>query len=793
MKRQSIYCPFLSISQVLARYLEIDFSEAYKGTVLSLLPDQKFYTLGFLIQLLVQVLKTQKGDRCSENEGILKCSKECVKLSEYDACVKSINCKFCEAYKMHGIYGRCEEELNCLLCNMGSDKCIHCHAVKIDKNTIRIKRNNRNINCLKCSTKVNCKECAILRDRHWALSEAMIDSSRLLDVKGYNINETKVKLKEILSYEQSNLKSLPILFFDECQRDKSDKHFVEKYRFLRRLTRQCGFISIFMGTNASLANFVGIDQAGSSRTDKVTPWCYILHRLPAVAKEYLKREINTCFASLFCEKSLLAKDLIKPYLDVLVSIMSRERPLFCNLCFEFLKSVKSLQFIQSIEFNPLVHFQKMIDIVFVEFNLRKQAFVGFKDADFNLYNFANISLMSPEFWVHNTDFIKKEIIDDNSSVEAGKSPYFSRLSQEEASNAIHRHIAYLHVPSAISLAIPSFPFFGVAIGNKGELPIIGRTSNMPASCEYSMAEFKRESIFAVFKHETIGELAFVNKNSLKTIFSRLGCQLGDSSGKQHHRISTFCALKQSFIGQFKLNFIAIKNSANWAFFELAAPIAALLATHCNDIKGIAFENWLAYFCNELKSNSNFTNAFTEEQPYALLKIYGIQDNVWNSVKDINIPYCSASIKAPWDNKFAVYLSSIGGNLGVVHSDLKNAQRDFYIERFNTNNSVISGECKFRTDRLSKTDILEVIKKLSKFDSLINIIVTNNSSFLNCAWDFDLNKEFGNEIADCNIKLYYIDICASENPCLVYLSQFIKHTSSIWKCFIIVKMESLSAD
>jgi hypothetical protein len=111
-----------------------------------------------------------------------------------------------------------------------------------------------------------------------------------------------------------------------------------------------------------------------------------------------------------------------------------------------------------------------------------------------------------------------------------------------------------------------------------------------------------------------------------------------------------------------------------------------------------------------------------------LKISNCDKECKNIILNTELPFCSPTINADWPEEFARYLNQNGGNLGVLNSCLGNEPRDFYIKQsFTTTTDIISGECKYREKGLDYLTILDIIAKLSKFDSKLNLIVTNKLS------------------------------------------------------------------
>ena len=152
----------------------------------------------------------------------------------------------------------------------------------------------------------------------------------------------------------------------------------------RRAIRLMGLIPIFMGTNLNLANFIDIDSAYDFRIEicdeeKDIPWCFLGQKLSATSSEYVENKKKECESIAIEKKAFIEMILIK------------ERPLFVTLIRNF-KNNKEKDEIQII---------KVISRdIMNEYRSRKRYMINFKtNEECRTYNFCNLLLITPEFWV----------------------------------------------------------------------------------------------------------------------------------------------------------------------------------------------------------------------------------------------------------------------------------------------------------------------------------------------------------------------------------------------------------
>lgn len=262
-----------------------------------------------------------------------------------------------------------------------------------------------------------------------------------------------------------------------------------------------------MGTNAKMSNFISADSREGSRFGSNTPWCYIVHRLSPVSREYVVAYIDK-IQKFVAQHSLDKKyDYIRTMqklLKVAPDILKNERPLFVQDFLNFMHS--HLEYLSKPDSpRPSSSFLECLEDcfgdVFTNFTQRKRIFATFDDATCKTFSFANLQLTSPEYWKDNIH--EKEL---------------------ERNAGIHGHIAYLYVPPILhireTVANPDqnpkqsgndaierrLNFFGICLQAVGGniFEIINELSGK----KYQKLEFKREQVFRPFIHEPIGELAF---------------------------------------------------------------------------------------------------------------------------------------------------------------------------------------------------------------------------------------------------------------------------------------------
>lgn len=143
---------------------------------------------------------------------------------------------------------------------------------------------------------------------------------------------------------KNNLSFLPLVFLDESQKTKNI-HFMRDYKTMRKIIRNIGLIPVFMGTNASLINFISKDSAGGSRTGDETSWSYLVYKLTNPLSSFILKEKNQILEAIKkCKikktniKSCIndPKKQFKDFVEQVTNLLKYERQFFCNIVFEYL-------------------------------------------------------------------------------------------------------------------------------------------------------------------------------------------------------------------------------------------------------------------------------------------------------------------------------------------------------------------------------------------------------------------------------------------------------------------------
>ena len=154
------------------------------------------------------------------------------------------------------------------------------------------------------------------------------------------------------------------------------------------------------------------------------------------------------------------------------------------------------------------------------------------------------------------------------------------------------------------------------------------------------------------------------------------------------------------------------------------------------------------------------------------------DEKWKEYSRRTIPTCGASVSAVWNKTLGNYIIECGGCIGKISGFLKNDSRDFYIERYESNEKILTGECKCYSEGVGIEKIQEAITQLCKYDTELNLIIVNRLKDIR-NWKNVLKMEY-----DENEKS---EIYVLED------GKEIKHCCSIGikkKMFLIIDIESL---
>ncbi len=516
------------------------------------------------------------------------------------------------------------------------------------------------------------------------------------------------------------------------QRKRNDEYFIKMYVYVRRCIRDMELISIFMGTNAIMTNFINKDQAISSRgeinEDKIDiPWCFVIHKLTAVDKEIIEELKKETIKSINEEKE---KEKISRFIEIISESIVNERPLFVKFIFETIK--------QSIE-NKVYEVREIIENItkniYEEYMGRKKMTQGFMvEEDFISHNFSNLTLLTPEFWRENLNEESRD-----------------RDMRLEKTQGINNHIASLYVPEEVRNIMKEneeeMNYFGVTI-NMTQLDFSGTKFRDDRGFIGSI-EFQREQTFNSFKNETFGQLSFIGKSNYNKIFLQRVINKNIKMGRK----STFNAGNEIY-EKYKVE--TIDKSNRWNLFEISMTISGLIASHSNGLLGSKFEDWLSNFIREINSNKRYNEKLPKIK-------FPERDVYWDKNKNRIIPMCGSSVSSPWNEKLGRYLKEeCKYNIGTIYGCLGKESRDFYIEEYGTKEIQLIGECKHYEKGVGVSEIKEIINKMKEYKAGINLIIVKQIS---CRID-KIKREIENTwlyILEDNQNEYEIkEICKSKN-------------------------------
>lgn len=473
-----------------------------------------------------------------------------------------------------------------------------------------------------------------------------------------------------------------MIFLDECTKSYDQFDSIGLYKYVRRALRGLGLVGVFMGTNAKINNFVCRGSTSGSRGDDKRIWSYVVHRLAAVPLSYIEeRKANALrmIAQVVDGSELAAA---KRFIEQVYHAVRDEKPWFCHLIFDFFENTATLSAILRNShgvFDALGCLQECIESVFVTFKIRKRVGINAQPNHDKDYSFANLQMLSPEYF------------DD------AKSGF-------EVNGGIHSHIAFLHVHECICHPmVTRISYFGTKLhGNE----IIYVTNSTNKNVRFTILQR-----FNPFRMEPIGQLLFVSREGV-------GCLFIKTSNSQVQRLST-----RRFVDRLRDSFLARTNtivtSMRWSTFELVTGISALIATFGNGLRGIGFREWLKVFLSELHAD----RAMREIDFDCRVDGGTSFGKAFARHLDTIIPFCAPSLKAGWPGEFGKYLwDECGAVIGTVEADLKNASRDFFIQRLGDGEVVLSGECKSHTKPVTWGGLVNAVETLHGFGTGLNLIV-----------------------------------------------------------------------
>lgn len=451
-------------------------------------------------------------------------------------------------------------------------------------------------------------------EESWLVTELRING----EIHKMSIVEATKKIKDIFKDKQ-----MPVIIFDECQRDSSDNQFLLSYLYVRRCIKSMGLISIFMGTNANLSNYVNSSKAIGSREGDIgenidVPWCFLVYKLSPTSKEYINmmnKKVNKVAGKCVKKES---RDSINKMIKFVTGSLKKERPLFAKLIYENI-----ITNIENGVIKPIEIIEKTIESIVNIFMSRKKFLMDFREEKTVLnYNFSNLSLISPE------------LNEEENKVKRIKNRQIDKAS------GVHNHIAYLYVPENIKKIGKNY--FGLSIGDTSDLYFSGiRDENNKE------INFRGEQEFLCFSEEPFSQMGFLRKDNNRRIFLKY---TGD---KKVNRISTYNMMNLLFNENAINRIKKIDEASHWMLFEISVSIAALIATHYNGFEGTKFDEWFTHFLKEL--NSEYPETIEIEWLDEL-----------SIIRDIKIPLCAPSLSADWNTELKDYLiEECNANVGIL--------------------------------------------------------------------------------------------------------------------------------
>ena len=539
-------------------------------------------------------------------------------------------------------------------------------------------------------------------DEHWAISQlnALSQINDQIEIKRISIVSAKnaiCKMTKIYN-ETSGLKFLPLVFLDESQKSDNDENFTVDYKTIRRIIKNIGLIPVFMGTNASLVNFINKNSLQTSRKEYLDIWGYVVYKLAPPGSIYLSNEKEKAIHTVQSLEylSMSEKTKVSEFVEKMRSLIEMERPWFCNLVFEYLRNELARYVSSKTHFDPCEFFEMILYHILYQFKSRKNILIDgrvLKEDEIGNYNYCNLSITSPEYFTNES-----------------KIPFETNIDR---SNGIHNHIAYLFADPEWFEKSMQLNFFPLLLSSDIKVVKLIKCSNE------LYPDFIPQQIFATFRKEPVGHLAFI---SLRNTFNSIFVTIKNDNKIKIVRASVNKVFEEMNLKIKSYNHQNTENASNWIGLENKTAVSALIATHTEGFKGVKSSIWLASFFRELDLNADFEKELPE------LKIADCSDQCKNIILETPVPFCSPTVGAEWMEDFGKYLTANGANLGVLYSFKRNAPRDICIQQsFNSSDStldIISGECKYRKDGLASSTIIDVVKNLSNFESKLNLILTN---------------------------------------------------------------------
>lgn len=117
----------------------------------------------------------------------------------------------------------------------------------------------------------------------------------------------------------------PVVFLDEADRAGS-----ANFQFVRSLIRSLGLALIIVGTNTDAAADLVIQGSASRIGEQKFVWCYLVHQLPPISRSYFDKAYLHCENGIESTTQVISNKIgaIRPFVDLMISNILKERPLF---------------------------------------------------------------------------------------------------------------------------------------------------------------------------------------------------------------------------------------------------------------------------------------------------------------------------------------------------------------------------------------------------------------------------------------------------------------------------------
>ena len=419
------------------------------------------------------------------------------------------------------------------------------------------------------------------------------------------------------------IQHLPIVFIDETYLDSkvSEKNMgqdgiVPRYLFLRSVLRESCVISIFMGTNFHLANFLSEGNLGGSRPTKSVYSMYVVYKLPPVPQITVENERDLVL-ELFRKNANLFRygwEELERFVTAIFRFLAWERPWFFHeICLQ-LKSFLESRLTDSSEIPPdagtflKATFDAMVKTLYATFQEAKTA-----SGDVTEFDYSQCCYLTAKNRLTATERAKLGL---DAQLDH---PFFSDLRH------IHRHLAFLVPPNDLDTApnrgsVPSTKNAALA---RNEMPV--ENEYLSRSTTPSKTFFRLLSITptggqnASSNEDIVAHNRYVNNKGERipyepySIFPNVGrfclsgfamtCMLQDiprefCATPTSKRISTYRAFHEIVAGKFTRADLQ-NEKYGYQLPEALVHASAIIASHSNGLENTDLATFLCTFIREL--------------------------------------------------------------------------------------------------------------------------------------------------------------------------------------------------